>query len=62
MHQFEDFEAAMNKIVKHPEHHRLRREQFKAEYFDLNRERFGFRTTFGLRTSPPPAQVQPAVD
>ena len=62
MYQFEDFEETLNRIVKHPEHHRLRREQFKAEYFEISRERLGCRATFGQRTTPPPVQVQASID
>lgn len=62
MYRFEDFEEALNKTVKHPKHHRQRREQFQAEYFESARERLGMRTTFGQRSTPPPIQTQPTLD
>lgn len=49
----QDFENMINRNIRHPEHHRIRREKFHAAYYSLTRERLGLRQTFGLRTAPP---------
>lgn len=49
-----DFERMINKTIKDPEHHRIRREKFCSSFFEFNRERFAPRHSFGHRETPPP--------
>lgn len=62
MRDFTDIEATLNKLVKHPEHHRQRREQFKVEYFAKVSDKIGCRKTFGQRTTPPPVPLHAATE
>lgn len=51
-----DFERMVNRTIRHPEHHKLRRKRFHTSFYEFNRERFAPRQSFGHRETPPPPQ------